>query len=181
MKSLIVCLIVVAICSMLLIRIAKTIVSYFKNRVQEMRYVIRTENEDANAILSKYVKKGKIASWAYDIVISELKQYSKRAQFLNWEEYIDKQKLEVVKLPKYFAVEETADRKVLDEECLSRFRDFDMNTYMRTKILTDYDKETYDYLVGMWYFSYLLCNTLEEAEDSVKKVFENYVHSIIVE
>lgn len=178
MTGLIISLVFIVVCIAIVIWILKTIVSYFKYRVKEMQYLINSEKEAANAILYKYAKKGKIPSWAFDAVQSELKQYCKRAQFLDYDDYISKQELEILKLPEYFHLEESANSKTLVEECVIRFRDFDMDTYMRTGKLSDYDKETYDYLVRMWYFSYLLCNTLDEAAEAVETAFEGYVDTV---
>ena len=114
-------------------------------------------------------------SWAYDDVVAELKRYCRSARLLTFDDYFDKNKPEVVKLPAQFKMPMPTLPAALEETCVIRFRDFDLDSYRRTKQLSPFEQETLDYLCKMWFFSDLSCSTLQEGEDRVYGCLDSFV------
>lgn len=148
----IICLAAIAACVWVLITAVKTVFGKIKLAARELKQAEDIEKRYADAIMSKYVKNGKVPSWAYDQLLRELKAYCNRAEHLSFSTYFDNHKPEAVKLPEDFKLTTSASRNQLTEACVVRFRDFDLENYSRSGQLSDYEQETMVYLSRMWFF-----------------------------
>lgn len=175
MMYIIICLALIGICVALICVLLKKVFSTIKGAASQMKSVTSSEIQGADAILKPYVKDGKIPSWAYDNVVAELKYYCRNTRLLTFDEYFDKNRPEVVKIPSQFKMQIPTSTAVLTETCVIRFRDFDLETYRRTKQLAPFEQETLDYLCRMWFFSDSACFTLQDGEDQVYACLDSFV------
>ena len=132
MGTIIILLAAIIICVVILAKLLKTILGTVKSTAHQVKTVNAAETYGADALLNKYVKEGKIPSWAYDGMVQELKQYCRNTKLLVFEDYLDKHKPEIVDLPVDFKLAMPSSINILIETCVVRFRDFDLENYKKT-------------------------------------------------